>query len=96
MGRTGQAACPLAHVSKACKSYPYLFVFPLYCFLKVRNLPDIARLLLLQLSDFLRRATGEKADRGLSRETPRAPRTPRHSLGSPQHPSVGEAVSCFS
>lgn len=33
--------------SKTCDSYPYLFVFPLYCFLKIRNLPDITRLFLL-------------------------------------------------
>lgn len=57
------------HLTKAGDSYPYLFVFPLYRFLKIRNLPDITRLFLLQLSDFLREGTDrEKADKGLSRE----------------------------
>lgn len=36
------------------QSYPYFFVFPLYCLLKIRNFPDIALLFLLQLLDFLR------------------------------------------
>lgn len=40
--------------SNTGESYPYLFVFPLYRFLKIRNLPDITRLFLLQLSDFLK------------------------------------------
>lgn len=61
------SARQLAHVcrfSKTEDAYPYLFVFPLYCLLQIRNLPDITRLFLLQLSDFLRKGTdGKKADR---------------------------------
>lgn len=49
--------------------FPYLFVFPFYRFLKIRNLPDKTRLFLLQLSDFLRKGTDrKKADKELSRE----------------------------
>lgn len=39
---------------RSWQSYPYFFVFPLYCLLKIRNFPDIALLFLLQLLDFLR------------------------------------------
>lgn len=38
---------PPARFPKTGASYPYLFVFPLYRFLKVGNLPDITRLFLL-------------------------------------------------
>lgn len=51
---------PLNSFAKAGDSYPYLFVFPLYRFLKIRNLPDKPRLFLLQLSDFLRKGTDRK------------------------------------
>lgn len=71
-GTTFAAPAP-AHspnsVARARGSYPYLFVFPLYRFLKIRDLPDKPRLLLLQLPDFLRRGTDrKKADTALSRE----------------------------
>lgn len=55
--------------SQTKDAYPYLFVLPLYRLLKVRNLPDITRLFLLQLSDFLRKGTDrKKADGELSRK----------------------------
>jgi len=45
---------PLWAHFRSWQSYPYFFVFPLYCLLKIRNFPDIALLFLLQLLDFLR------------------------------------------
>lgn len=45
---------PLWTHFRSWQSYPYFFVFPFYCLLKIRNFPDIALLFLLQLLDFLR------------------------------------------
>lgn len=53
------------------KSYPYFFVFPLYCLLKIRDFPDIALLFLLQLLDFLRgrsKTRRQKAGNRLTRK----------------------------
>lgn len=55
------------------EAYPYLFVFPLYRFLKIRNLPDRTRLFLLQLVDFLRDRSRESRGRVRQEERPGRP-----------------------
>lgn len=65
-------ATPVAALNtlpKTLGSYPYLFVLPLYRFLEVRDLPDIAGLFLLQLPDFLKnRGRWEESRQRVRRE----------------------------
>lgn len=53
-------------------SYPYFFVFPLYCLLKIGNFPDIALLFLLQLLDFLRSRSKTRRQKAGNRLTRKA------------------------